>query len=288
MLIRDVFSLGMLEHFTQFLSIYSSLDLHLPFCCIYLWKLNHIPLDFIHLLHATLLLGKLCLVCHLNVLWRLQLCWLADWRLSAKPPNWRQTTAIPGSSSYAPASGNSKITQIRRITPFTPQPHFYLLLTPIFSEFYQITLYPILPLFCRYIFLPEAPSPPWDFHTGDLGGIPGVELLPNLRTWRLHYLNVYVYSSTFDWARLLNREVCAYNWEDVLPISACLPHFPTFSHIPFSACTNFSHIVPHIQSVGTVSMEDNPWNWSQSSFAWSFNWTRLCNTLSHTPIVGLS
>ena len=96
-----------------------------------------------------------------------------------------------------------------------------------------------------HIFLPEAPLPLAQIFTRLTFELPGVELLPNLRTWRLHYLMSVCSQGCVCVIVKMCRQV---------PISG--PSFPTFSHIPFSACTNFSHIVPHIQSVGTVSMED--------------------------------
>ena len=61
-----------------------------------------------------------------------------------------ETAAIPGSCSYAAASGNSKIIWISRITPFTPQTHFYLLPAPIFLNFIKLHFTHISPFLSQY------------------------------------------------------------------------------------------------------------------------------------------
>ena len=164
-------------------------------------------------------------------------------------------------------------------------PYFWIL-----SNYTSLTS----PLFCLNILLPDTPSPPWGFHTVDLGGVTGVELLPNLRTWRLHYLTA---PGTLGVVHTHSQCALFYIWLSTLPgqrfvhiigkMCRRVPISGPFSHIPFSVCTKFSHIVPHIQSVGTVSMEGNC-DWGQFSFAWSSNWSRPRNNLSHRPIVRLS
>ena len=139
-----------------------------------------------------------------------------------------ETAAIPGSCSYAAASGNSKIIWISRITPFTPQPHFYLLPAPIFLNFIKLHFTHISPFLSQYS--PPRNSP-WGFHTVDLGGVTGVELLPNLRTWRLHYLTAPgTCTHTHTLLHLTDHapwpEVCTYNWEDVPACSHIRPIFP--------------------------------------------------------------
>ena len=74
------------------------------------------------------------------------IAWLNIWRLRAdcakesdgwvQTQNW-QTTAILG-SGFSAASGNREITQIRRITPFTPRPHFCQLRAPKFLNIIKL------------------------------------------------------------------------------------------------------------------------------------------------------
>ena len=103
-------------------------------------------------------------------------------------------------------------------------PYFWIL-----SNYTSLTS----PLFCLNILLPDTPSPPWGFHTVDLGGVTGVELLPNLRTWRLHYLTApgtYTHTHMCTLLHLTEHapwpEVCTYNWEDVPACSHIRPIFP--------------------------------------------------------------
>ena len=199
-----------------------------------------------------------------------------------------ETAAIPGSCSYAAASGNSKIIWISRITPFTPQPHFYLLPAPIFLNFIKLHFTHISPFLSQYS--PPRNSCPEVFTRLILEASQGSNLsqileldaciisLHQAPTHTLTCALFYIWLSTLPGQSFVHiiGKMCRR-----VPISG------PFSHIPFSVCTKFSHIVPHIQSVGTVSMEGNC-DWGQFSFAWSSNWSRPRNNLSHRPIVRLS
>ena len=141
-----------------------------------------------------------------------------------------ETAAIPGSCSYAAASGNSKIIWISRITPFTPQPHFYLLPAPIFLNFIKLHFTHISPFLSQYS--PPRNSRPEVFTRLILEASQGSNFSQILELdaciISLHQAPTHTHMCTLlhltehpPWP-----ELCTYNWEDVPACSHIRPIFP--------------------------------------------------------------